>query len=265
MSQQNQLDPLENLLSIDGIQSECDATLKAIDEFMWNRTVRRHQESLIPYTRRIAGFATAALDGAQMPKDPTMEPEVSPMGSLSDQGLLITAEADLQTLAFKTEPLKVLARLHTFVSTDEDRGKPRTSNEVSDPLRLSSLPPHEVLQERLAQLVDLILHSKAPAILITAIAHAELATLRPFTQGSYLVARASTRLILASRDVDPGGLVMSEYGAFLQGRPAYVKALTGYMLGTQAGMLAWIQWQGNAIRQGIEMAKQLAEMADTNK
>jgi hypothetical protein len=58
---------------------------------------------------------------------------------------------------------------------------------------------------------------------------------------------------------------MSEYGAFLQGRPTYVKALTGYMLGTQAGMLAWIQWQGNAIRQGIEMAKQLAEMADTNK
>jgi hypothetical protein len=37
------------------------------------------------------------------------------------------------------------------------------------------------------------------------------------------------------------------------------------MLGTQDGMLAWIQWQGNVIRQGIEMAKQLAEMADTSK
>ena len=265
MPTENQLDPLSNLLLIDGIAAECDVTLKAIDELMWDRTIRRHKESLIPYTRRIAGFATAALDGAQMPKDPTMEPEVSPMGSLSDQGLLVTAEADLQTLAFKSEPLKVLARLHTFVSTDEDRGKPRTSNEVNDPLRLGNLPSHEVLQERLSQLVELILNSKAPAVLIAAITHGELAALRPFSQGSYIVARASTRLIFAARDVDPDGLVMSEYGAFLLGRPAYVKALTGYMSGTPDGMLSWVRWQGDAIRKGIEMAKQLTEIAESNK
>lgn len=265
MSSQSKVDPLSNLLNIPGVASECEIALKAIDELMWNRTVRRHKDALIPYTRRIAGFATAALDGAQMPKDPTMEPEVSPMGSLSDQGLLVTAEADLQRLAFRTEPLKVLARLHTFVSTDEDRGRPRTTNEVNDPLRMGSLPPHEVLQERMSQLVDLVIESKASTILVAAIAHAELAALRPFTQGSYLVARASTRLILAARDVDNDGLVMSEYGAFLLGRPAYVKALTGYISGTPEGVAAWVTWQGEAIRRGIDMAKELAEMADTKK
>jgi hypothetical protein len=265
VSAQSKVDPLSSLLTIPGVASECETTLKAIDELMWNRTVRRHKESLIPYTRRIAGFATAALDGAQMPKDPTMEPEVSPMGSLSDQGLLVTAEADLQRLAFRTEPLKVLARLHTFVSSDDDRGRPRTTNDVNDPLRLGSVPPHEVLQERMSQLVDLVIESKASSILVAAIAHAELATLRPFTQGSYLVARASTRLILAARDVDNDGLVMSEYGAFLLGRPAYVKALTGYISGTREGVSAWVTWQGEAIRRGAEMAKELAEMADTKK
>ena len=262
MSSQSKVDPLNNLLAIPGIAGECETTLKAIDELMWNRTVRRHKEVLIPYTRRIAGFATAALDGAQMPKDPTMEPEVSPMGSLSDQGLLVTAEADLQRLAFRTEPLKVLARLHTFVSTEEDRGRPRTTNEVNDPLRLGSLPPHEVLQERMSQLVDLVIDSKVSSILVAAIAHGEIATMRPFTQGSYLVARASTRLILSARDVDNDGLVMSEYGAFLLGRPAYVKALTGYISGTREGVAAWVAWQGEAIRRGIDMAKELAEMAD---
>jgi hypothetical protein len=255
-------DPLSNLLAIPGVASECEVTLKTIDELMWNRTIRRHKDALIPYTRRIAGYATAALDGAQMPKDPTMEPEVSPMGSLSDQGLLVTAEADLQKLAFKSEPLKVLARLHTFVSSDDDRGRPRTNNEVNDPLRLGSVPPHEVLQERMSQLVDLVIESKAPSILVAAIAHAEIATLRPFTQGSYLVARAIPRLVLAARDVDNDGLVMSEYGAFLLGRPAYVKALTGYISGTREGVGAWIAWQGEAIRRGIEMAKELAEMAE---
>jgi Fic family protein len=179
--------------------------------------------------------------------------------------LLVTAEADLQRLAFRTEPLKVLARLHTFVSTEEDRGRPRTTNDVNDPLRLGSLPPHEVLQERMSQLVDLVIDSKASSILVAAIAHAELATLRPFTQGSYLVARASTRLILAARDVDNDGLVMSEYGAFLLGRPAYVKALTGYISGTKEGVAAWVAWQGEAIRRGTDMAKELAEMADAKK
>ena len=265
MSSQSKVDPLSNLLKIPGVTSECETTLKAIDELMWNRTVRRHKDSLIPYTRRIAGFATAALDGAQMPKDPTMEPEVSPMGSLSDQGLLVTAEADLQRLAFRTEPLQVLARLHTFVSTDDDRGRPRTTNDVNDPLRLGNVPPHEVLQERMSQLVDLVIESKASSILVAAIAHAELATLRPFTQGSYLIARASTRLILAARDVDNDGLVMSEYGAFLLGRPAYVKALTGYISGTREGVSAWVTWQGEAIRRGTEMAKELAEMAGAKK
>jgi hypothetical protein len=55
---------------------------------------------------------------------------------------------------------------------------------------------------------------------------------------------------------------MSEYGAFLLGRPAYVKALTGYMSGTRDGVGAWVAWQGEAIKRGIEMAKELAEMAD---
>lgn len=263
MSANFQADPLSNLLTIPGVAEECETTLKAIDELMWNRTVRRHKESLIPYTRRISGFATAALDGAQMPKDPTMEPEFSPMGSLSDQGLLVTAEADLQRLAFKSEPLKVLARLHTFVSTGEDRGRPRTTNDINDPLRLGNLPSHEVLQERLTQLVNLVIDSKAPSLLVAAIAHAELAILRPFSEGSYLVARASTRLILAARDVDNDGLVMSEYGAFLVGRPAYVKALTGYASGTREGLGAWILWQGQAIRRGVEMAKELAQMAES--
>jgi Fic family protein len=108
-----------------------------------------------------------------------------------------------------------------------------------------------------------VVESKVSSILVAAIAHAELASLRPFTQGSYLVARASTRLILAARDIDNDGLVMSEYGAFLIGRPAYVKALTGYISGTRDGVAAWISWQGEAIRRGTEMATELAEMADT--
>lgn len=256
-------DPLANLIAIDEVARSCGDALKAIDQLMWNRTVRRHREYLVPYTRRIAGYATAALDGAQMPGDPTMEPEASPMGALSEHGLLVTAEADLQVLAFKTEPMKVWARLHTLASSTPDRGQPRTSNEVIDPLRLGNLPPHEVLQDRLTALTNLIIDSKSSAILVAAIAHAELATLRPFSEGSYLVARATTRLVLAAREVDIDSIVMSEYGAQLLGRPAYVKALTAYMSGTREGIAAWVEWQSQAIQRGAEMAEKLAMSADS--
>jgi hypothetical protein len=256
-------DALAPLLEIDGVSESCAKSLKSLDELMWNRTVRRHKEYLIPYCRRISGFATAALDGAQMPSDPTMEPEVSPMGELAEQGLLVTAEADLQTLAFKSEPMKVWARLHTFAATSENRGQPRIGNEVVDPLRIGELPPHEVIQERLTQLTDVILNSKAPAILVAAIAHGEIAALRPFTQGSFLIARATTRLVLAARDVDVDGLAMSEYGAQLIGRPAYVKALGAYMSGTPAGLSTWVQWQSSAIIRGVEMTEKLTISADS--
>lgn len=258
-------DPLSSLLEIDGITQSCDTALKAVDNLLWNRTVRRHKEFLIPYCRRISGYATAALDGAQMPSDPTMEPEDSPMGELSDRGLLVTAEADLQTLAFKSEPMKVWARLHTFAASDSERGQPRTSDEVLDPLRLGSLPPHALLQDRIAQLTELVLDSKAPAILVAAIAHAEIAAMRPFVGGSYLIARATTRLVLAARDVDTDGLVMSEYGAQLLGRPAYVKALNSYISGTREGVAAWVEWQAQAILRGVEMTEKLAVSADSKK
>ena len=256
-------DPLANLVAFEDVAHSCDVALKAVDELMWNRTVRRHKDYLVPYTRRISGYATAALDGAQMPSDPTMEPEVSPMGSLAEHGLLVTAEADLQVLAFKTEPMKVWARLHTLASGAPDRGQPRTNNEVVDPLRLGNLPPHEVLQERMTQLTDVIINSKSSAILVAAIAHAEMATLRPFSDGSYLVARATARLVLAAREVDSDSIVMSEYGAQLLGRPAYVKALSAYMTGTREGVAAWVEWQSQAIKRGVEMAGKLAISADS--
>ena len=49
-------------------------------------------------------------------------------------------------------------------------------------------------------------------MLVAAIAHGELMTLQPFRWGSGLIARASVRLVLASRGVDPdllGGLVVT--------------------------------------------------------
>ena len=78
--------------------------------------------------------------------------------------------------------------------------------------------------------------TEAPAIVVAAIAHAELAVVRPFAWGSGLLARASTRLVLASRGVDPSLFSIPEHGMLEMGRPAYVNALRAYASGTREGV-----------------------------
>ena len=60
--------------------------------------------------------------------------------------------------------------------------------------------------------------------------------MRPFAWGSGLLARASVRLVLASRGVDPSLFSIPEHGMLEMGRPAYVKALRAYATGTREGV-----------------------------
>jgi hypothetical protein len=87
---------------------------------------------------------------------------------------------------------------------------------------------------------------------VAAIAHAELAIVRPFAWGSGLLARASTRLVLAARGVDPSLFSIPEHGMLELGRPAYVKALRGYATGSPAGVSEFIVWQATAVAMGAK-------------
>ena len=53
----------------------------------------------------------------------------------------------------------------------------------------------------------------------------QIAVLRPFAWGSGLIARATVRLVLAARGVDPSLFSIPEHGVAELGRPAYVRAL----------------------------------------
>ena len=80
-----------------------------------------------------------------------------------------------------------------------------------------------------------------------AIAHGELLALRPFRWGSGLIARASLRLVLASRGVDPDLLSCPESGMVSLGRTSYVAAVRGYQSGEPEGVAGWIRWNATVI------------------
>lgn len=240
------MDPLSNLLKIESISDSISAALKAVDELNWDRSVRNNKE-LIPIARRISGYASSALEGASMPADPRQAPDDSPMGQLSNAALGITAEVDFQLATFLKTPLQTWARLHSFIEQSEERGRPRTDNEVIDPLHIGQPIPHELIESRLNGLVELIAKSAAPAVLISAIAHAELATIAPFKKGSQMIARATTRLVLQSKNIDQLKLVMPEYGFYKFGRNSYAKGLMAYQSGTTEGVTEWVELHSQAV------------------
>ena len=240
------MDPLSNLIKIESINNAITSALKSIDELNWNRSVRNNKD-LIPLARRISGYASAALEGANMPADPRQDPDDSPMGKLSNAALGITAEVDFQLTTFLKTPSQTWARLHSFIDDSEERGRPRTNNDVIDPLHLGSPLPHELIESRMNNLVELITTSSAPAVLIAAIAHAELATIAPFSKGSQLIARATSRLILQSKNIDQLKLVMPEYGFYKIGRNSYAKALMAYQSGSIEGVSKWVELHSQAL------------------
>jgi hypothetical protein len=217
---------------------------------MWRRDVRRKADEFALSSIERGARASAAIEGADV-----VEPDDSPMGRVLASAIAVTAEVPGQVRIWSTAPLQAIAHLHAVAarpfSDEEDLGRPRTSNIADDPLRIGAVVPEDQLAARLNSLVDLS-RADAPAVLVAALVHAELMTLRPFTWGSGLVARAAVRLVLADRAVDPSNFSIPEYGMLEQGRPAYVTAMRGYASGSGEGMDAMVRWFATSLGLGVQ-------------
>ena len=119
-------------------------------------------------------------------------------------------------------PLQALARLHALAAPAEDAGRPRDA-ESGDRLRRSVAADSP---------------TAAPALLVAAVVHADLATAAPFASHNGLVARAAERLVLVARGSTRRSLVVPEAG-HLALRAEYESNLRGYRDGGPAGVHAW--------------------------
>ena len=123
----------------------------------------------------------------------------------------------------KTAPLQAIARLHAVVGAaalaPDELGRPRDAASA----------------DRLRGVAELLLSgSEAPALLMAAVAHADVATAAPFASHNGIVARALERLVLVSRGVDTKSLVVPEAG-HLAHRAAYESNLRAYAAVGRAG------------------------------
>ena len=245
-------DPLAELAT-DPATAEILAAARAeIDALLWRRDVRSNAVEVAASSMERGARDSAAIDGADL-----AVVDDSPMGRVLDAAIRLTAAVPGQVEVFATAPLQALAHLHALTATgfvpDDELGRPRAGDLADDPLNLGAVPPAAAASGRLSLLArTLTTPTEAPALLVAAIAHAELAVVRPFTWGSDLVARAAVRLVIAGRGVDPSLFSIPEHGMFEMGRPAYVRALQGYSSGTREGVLAFISWHTTACAMGAK-------------
>ena len=231
-------DPLARLARLEGVASGMAATRDGIDALLRDRGLRRTTPELTAESLLRGAHASAVLEGSDVSLDAVRAGAGRPDGAGGRAGQHRAARRCCPTLA--RSPLQAVARLHTLaaagVVADEDLGRPRDAEGAS----------------RLRDLARLLTTAtEAPALVVAAVAHAELASVTPFVSHNGLVARATERLVLVARGVDEKSLVVPEAG-HLALRPEYESNLRGYRDGGAAGVHAWLLYAAEAYAKGSE-------------
>jgi Fic family protein len=258
-------DVLAPLLDLPGVADAVERARSSVDGVLWDRAVRARAADVVAASRLRGGWASAAIDGAEVRPDALVSGDAldgSPIGNVLAAALAVQAEVPSLVDLVDRAPLQALSRLHAVASAgwvpDDDRGRPRRDEIVDDPLRLGAPPAAAQASARMTALsVVLTVPTTVPALVVAAVAHGEVAVTRPFAWGSGLVARAMTRLVLAARGVDPDGLTVPEAGLYAAGRSAYAEALRAYASGAPKGVASWIVLHAETVRVGADESRRI--------
>jgi hypothetical protein len=217
-----------------------------------------------------AARASAALSGARLPTA-LVRDAVRGAVPFPDDAAGLTVRGTVRALAaldrigtsWQRAPLQALATLHVAAAAnlvpERALGRPRRSGELpgdgQDLLdatgALIDAPTGAALTARLESLVGLLTTpTEGPALLVAALAHAEVAVARPFVSGNAVVARALCRSILVGRGVDSTGVAIWEAGLLAMG-PVYPLTLARYATEGPEGVRAWLTTFARAMTDGV--------------
>ncbi len=257
-------DPLGALTQLPGVADSVANVRTAVDAVLWPRNLGGDGPQLAVASRVHGAQASAAIDGIDFATEAWWSGDAwedSPMGRIAAGVWRGYRELPNLVDVWRSAPLQALARLHALVAKgiedDAALGRPR-EGDVTDPLRLG--PPGDVaeLGARLSLLGSLVgKGTSAPAVVEAAVVHGELMALRPFATGSGHVARMASRLVLASRGLDPDQLTVPEIGIMQVGRPRYVDALRRYQSGSSDGVADWINYFATTVITGAAAADEI--------
>lgn len=229
-------DPLSRLASLEGVPSAYAAARDGIDVVLRDRGLRRTSPETTAESLLRGAHASAVLEGSSA----TLADVRRGSGDeVAADAVRVSTELLGLAPAMARTPLQALARIHALAAAglpEAQRGRPRDAEAA----------------ERLRGVGELLTATTAaPALLLAAVVHAELATAAPFASHNGIVARAAERLVLVAKGVDEKSLVVPEAG-HLALRAAYESNLRGYAAGGQAGVHGWLLYSAEAYAAGAE-------------
>lgn len=256
------------------IERACEQTREVCTRLRFHEGLRRRIPEAAAESRVRGAWANARLDGARVPAEVVRDlvtgvaswpPAGDPTWDRVRGAVQASAEAEQVGRYLSAAPAQALARLHLAAAQPfapaATLGRPRPAGddpgEADGEFALLPPPPADV-GARLAGLGD-IMRSDAPALLVAALVHAEIALVRPFVGGNALVARSAERTLLRSRGLDPTGVAVPEFGHLAVGVTAYIGALSAYATGTSAGLTAWVEHCAAAVSAGAQEGERIAD------
>ena len=223
-------------MDLAGVREAADRARAGVDRLLGHRVLRRESAGVSTESALRGARASAALEGRDVPLAELRA------GGVSDpvvQGALrVSAGLGAMVETWPRAPGQVLARLHVLAATD-----------LADRADLGRPAPHA--GPRLSGLFSLVTGATtAPAVVVAALVHGELAALAPFGIADGVVARAAGRLTMVTRGLDAKAVSVPEVGFAESGRSAYEAALAGYASGDADGVAAWLVHCCRAVEHG---------------
>lgn len=232
-------DPLGDLLRLEGVPSAYAGCRDGIDALLRDRGLRRTRPEQTTESLLVGAHASAVLEGSASSLG---EVRAGTSDAVAQAAVRVSTELLGLAPLLDTAPAQAFARIHTLAAAGElpaERlGRPRDAGAADALMRLGR---------------TLTAPTGAPALLVAAVVHAELASGAPFGSHNGIVARAAERLVLLARGVDPTSVVVPE-GGHLRLRAAYESNLRGYREGGPAGVHAWLLYAVEAYSAGVELS-----------
>ena len=221
------------------------------------------------------GVDLGAGRGGDRGADPGVDRGAAPVGDPADlrvatgalraTALAATWRPDLGARSVPALPPlgQVLARLHAAAGAgwlpDADLGRVRGPGSAPRDLTgLGAAPDGTEAAERLALLNRTVGATRAPALVVAAVVHGELLTVRPFVAANGTVARAAARLLLCARGLDPTGAAVPE-AAWAATPVPYLATAARFATGTPEGVAAWIGACADAVVAGAAEGRRVAD------
>ena len=258
---------LRSLDSLAGVAEAGEAAREACSRLRFEEALRRRIPEAAAESRVRGARASAALDGAEVPVE-RVRALVSgsaawgldPVGLVVRGAVQATAESEHVVGLVRSAPWQALARLHVAamagVLPAAQVGRPRSAGEDAQELvEVGPAPVAEAVAGRLQAVADVCRTAGSPGVpglVVAAVVHAEVASVRPFVRGNGVVARAAERAVLQATGLDPTGVAVPEVGHLRGGLAPYVGALAAYVSGTSEGVALWLRHCGEAVVAGAE-------------